>query len=711
MAIDAKDIRGKIDIPPGDDLVPVPAPVNEKPDPNRFCDLVLTGGVASGVVYPWAIVELARAYRFKNIGGTSVGAMAAALAAAAEYGRQTGFESSFEPLRRVPAALGEAMDDNGRTRMLSLFQPNERGRRLLEVWAGVFNGKRTAVGTGVAGSWAAAQDAAAAKAAQGSDAAVETVSSITLSRVVSEFLRVYKMPGGWGAAIGFVFAAVACWPPEWSPPGVIRVVLGLMLVIAAGLTGVVLAIWSDIRHGLIANDLGLCSGATLTKREAKQPGLTEWLHNGIQRSAGLKTTDRPLTFRDLWTAPAYPGGTRPQVDEASPTAKRTINLQMVTTSVTHGRPYRLPLLDETSRLYFKPEDMRRYFPDVVWKALEANAKPYVPRPGSHPEPGLQGAGVLELPGADLPIVVAARLSLSYPLLFSAVRLWAIDHEAPKGERAFKPCHFSDGGASSNFPIHLFDAALPRWPTFGMWLDRRKPYTYPESDEDGPVNDVWLPRFNRQGRKDGWIRFHPDARPHSKVQQVDGHRAQARLLLGFLGAVATSAVDWRDRTALRLPHVRNRVARLFLKPWEGGLHIGMPREQILRMAHVYGTETGKLFVKRFADVNGKQPSQAWREQRWVRMELFLEGLRERLTGLSDGAAYSAYTVPMQTAITEALEDGPVRDRRDGGRLSLAQAESLKCFLKRLETLETEIRDARFEATRRKPSPELRLRSPL
>src|SRR4051794_28900018 len=96
-------LRKRDPVPPtGDDVVPVPPPVTEEPPHDRFCDLVLTGGVASGVVYPWAIVELARAYRFRNIGGTSVGAMAAALAAAAEYGRRTGYEAPFEALRRAP---------------------------------------------------------------------------------------------------------------------------------------------------------------------------------------------------------------------------------------------------------------------------------------------------------------------------------------------------------------------------------------------------------------------------------------------------------------------------------------------------------------------------------------------------------------------------------------------------------------------------------
>ena len=129
--------------PPGDDVVPVPPPLDESPPYDRFCDLVTTGGVASGVVYPWAIVEIARAYRFRNIGGTSVGAMAAALAAAAEYGRRNGNDFAFEPLRRLPGALGETLPDR-RTRMLSLFQTNPRGRRLIELGAG----------SAGAGSWA-----------------------------------------------------------------------------------------------------------------------------------------------------------------------------------------------------------------------------------------------------------------------------------------------------------------------------------------------------------------------------------------------------------------------------------------------------------------------------------------------------------------------------------------------------------------------------
>ncbi len=51
------------------------------------CDLVMKGGVTSGIVYPTAMCRLARTFRFRSIGGTSAGALAAALAAAAEHER------------------------------------------------------------------------------------------------------------------------------------------------------------------------------------------------------------------------------------------------------------------------------------------------------------------------------------------------------------------------------------------------------------------------------------------------------------------------------------------------------------------------------------------------------------------------------------------------------------------------------------------------
>src|SRR5207248_6307519 len=69
------------------------------------------------------------------------------------------------------------------------------------------------------------------------------------------------------------------------------------------------------------------------------------------------------------------------------------------------------------------------------------------------------------PEDDVPVLLAFRLSLSFPLLLTAVRLHANTYDGP----AYVPvAHwFSDGGLSSNFPIHFFDAWMPRRPTFAL----------------------------------------------------------------------------------------------------------------------------------------------------------------------------------------------------------------------------------------------------
>jgi len=59
---------------------PTPAPAFK--DPPLMCDIVMKGGITSGVVYPGAIISLAKRYRFRSIGGTSAGAIAAAIAPA-----------------------------------------------------------------------------------------------------------------------------------------------------------------------------------------------------------------------------------------------------------------------------------------------------------------------------------------------------------------------------------------------------------------------------------------------------------------------------------------------------------------------------------------------------------------------------------------------------------------------------------------------------
>src|ERR1039458_2991348 len=99
------------------------AQANEFENATRKCDVVMKGGITSGIVYPSAICALARTYRFMNIGGTSAGAIAAAAAAAAEYRRAGGSSEGFAILSGLPDFLKTKPNGSKHTNLYWLFQP------------------------------------------------------------------------------------------------------------------------------------------------------------------------------------------------------------------------------------------------------------------------------------------------------------------------------------------------------------------------------------------------------------------------------------------------------------------------------------------------------------------------------------------------------------------------------------------------------------
>src|SRR5262245_30339414 len=122
---------------------------NTSGSPDRFCDIVMKGGIASGIVYPLAVADLANEYQFRSIGGTSAGAVAAVVTAAAEYQRrETGKMDGFKLLSDVPKGLREELGesegrfarfrgwakDKNERRLKYLFQPEPGGcERLFHV--------------------------------------------------------------------------------------------------------------------------------------------------------------------------------------------------------------------------------------------------------------------------------------------------------------------------------------------------------------------------------------------------------------------------------------------------------------------------------------------------------------------------------------------------------------------------------------------------
>src|SRR6266536_3042062 len=100
----------------------------KEPIPPGECDLVMKGGITSGIVYPPTLLELQKHYKFRSIGGTSAGAIAAAAAAAAEYNRDG---IGFSKLEWVQ----EWLSANGNLR--NLFQASAETKPLFDVLSAV----------------------------------------------------------------------------------------------------------------------------------------------------------------------------------------------------------------------------------------------------------------------------------------------------------------------------------------------------------------------------------------------------------------------------------------------------------------------------------------------------------------------------------------------------------------------------------------------
>lgn len=670
----------------------MPDPLTERPPADRYCDLVLNGGVASGVVYPWALLHLARHYRFKSIGGNSVGAMAAALAAAAEYGRCHGLEDSFEPLRRLPLKLAEVEDGDAeqRTKMLRLFQPTPSVRRLFDLFL-------------AAVTWSNPEPT-------NPDLDEVNNEAQPYERVgIGPLLPALKLYGFWPA-----FALLALLLGGWSytlVPNAWGTTLLLTALPTAALFALVVVgvnFYRDLRE-LAANGYGLCSGLGQSTNEE---GLVEWLHRGIQLSAGRGREDPPLTFADLWAAPRF-GRRGPAAAEGGLQPEDPgIELQMFTSNVTHGRPVRLPLNDGNTRLFYNPAEWELFFPPSVLDALKAVSRAYEPTSGSDPPASTADPDgrYFELPGGELPIIVAARMSLCFPLLFSCVPVYAIDYETPQAQRVLRKCLLSDGGLCANFPIHLFDAAHPQWPTFAFLFDeRRRAY-----DKDS----VWLPEAHLQGRSDNWQRGVPGAEDDERA-----HRPVAMRLLGLAGGLLLTMKDWNDRVTGRLPQVRNRVIRLALRKGEGQLNIAMPQATILRMAHEYGTDAGIALVERYlpeAKDTGHAPSPAWRQHLYVRSMIELRALERHLRRYTSAVRRRGDSIPLRQLLDEAVHESPLLELAGKNRtkpirscLESRQHRSLLRAIDAIEALEAELAACRadFDGYLPVAEPELHLRPPI
>jgi predicted acylesterase/phospholipase RssA len=485
-------------------------------------------------------------YRFVQIGGSSAGAVAAALSAAAEYARDNdATEDGFTRLNDVRLALQEP------GLLKQLFQPTRQARPVMDLLL-ASQGGRTLPSRAARGIW--------------------------------QLFRRLWLPVALEASAIFCLVALAIgdaggtWralrPAGWAALGAI-----LLVTVVSGFA-LTTTVWAArlVTTHIPASYFGLCMGKA--KPGSGCPALTEWLHEQIKYISG--ELENPLTFADL--------------------AAKGVTLRVMTTDLARARPVRMPY--DGDDYWFAPTELAALFPDEVIDYLQRECPESRPAGGNVPE-------LRRLPDSRLPIIVAVRMSLAFPGLLAAVPLWTIVDGRPVRH------WFSDGGISSNFPMHLFDAWVPIRPSFGLNI---VPASMVEKE----------PETAKQA-----VQRRPDEPPPLR-------RARIRRTIDFVGQIIDTMQNWRDAMQGELPQFRDRITDIELSPGEGGKNLVMPPEVIKRIDRK-GRHAGETFTQ------FDWPSHQLRRYAWA-MRTLQRNLRHappgRPTGLSD-----AFTADFQQWLSQ------------------------------------------------------------
>ncbi len=535
------------------------------------CDIVMRGGITSGLVYPAALVTLAEHWRFRNIGGASAGALAAGMLAAAEYGRRSGHNpNAYQDIAAIPRELG-----GGRLRRL--FTANTG---LEDVMALVWQ-------------WFDARANGATLSRfllfkLGSIARMPLIAALTMGAMILLL--------GWSFGL---LGASAGW-------ALLLVLLSFALLMGAEL----LALWRAgvaAHAALLAHGLGLSSGtrqdwpsgqATLAQMKS-EGSFSEWIHAAIQNAAGRTDGDLPLTMADLWTADG----------EAGPADAwheyRAIDLLLTTTNLSQAIPASFPFLERSStRLMFLAADLRRVLPAAIVDHLLNRSDRRFDR-----IIGDDHYRRLPLP-QDLPVTLGVRLSLSFPGMISAVRMF-VDRGGDSSEPDAlppQPVWFSDGGITSNFPVTVFDTPLPTRPTFCINLGDRAEAQWGSNADP----EIGLPQDNSDGLQ---IPF--QARPDAGI-------------LRFLAAIIGAARNGRENELMAMAGQRDRIVNILLDPkTQGGLCFDMDDATIAKL-DTAGRRAAEALNLRFT-----APGKGWANHRWVRLRTSLAAFEQLAIGHARG----------------------------------------------------------------------------
>ena len=572
--------------------------------PPLDCDIIMKGGITSGVIYPHAVCELARTYRLRSVGGASAGAIAAAAAAAAEVGRAAG---GFDRLERLPDDLTAASAAGG-SLLFRLFQPQASTAPLFRALAAGLDRK-------------------------GIGRVLRPFGVLLIGFVW--WVVAGALPGAAVIAVGVSGMGSAPW---------VTVFAEVLLFVLGAAVGVLLGLALRLRRAVPANGYGLCSGMP-GARPHGAPALTPWLHDTLQALAGRPDGASPLTFDDLTSA--------------------GVELQVMTTNLTRRQPMAMPWAER--EYFFDPQQFSQLFPEVVVRWMEDHPPDLAGGPADQWRSELRRRQALPLrpfpAPEDVPIVVATRMSLSFPLLISAVPLYSVDYYTsrenqdaraaadewrvrhPAGtleealavlpRRTFGVNWFSDGGICSNLPVHLFDQSLPTRPTFAIDLARFTP-RHPKCPSE--FDNSYMPEVNQAGLLRRWTYWQPSG---------------LGALAGFGRSIIETARCWVDESQLVMPGYRDRIVTIFHDDKEGGMNLAMPRDVVTKLAE-RGRGGASRLVERFAGVQpGVVPASGWENQRWIRFRTATAGLHRWLAGFRDGYEHRS---PGETPYAELAGPG-------------------------------------------------------
>ena len=568
--------------------------------PAEQCDVVMKGGITSGVVYPKALSAIGARYRFRGVGGASAGAIGAAIGAAAEFGRSSG---GFDRMAALPGQLGDG-------HLAALFQPQAPTRPLLRLML----------------------------IATGHDRPGAPRSGLSKSIALSfALLAAFPLASLVGLAPGL--ALVGYGAAAGGVPGILLIIVGIVLAVLGLVVAVAVRLKRKLTVDVPANLFGICRGLS---EDHGRPGFTDWLSDQIDTVAGLPEQARPLRFGQLWTGDV--NVTSVGANGIDP-VDRKIDLRMISTCLSQGRPYEMPWQART--FFYDPETWRTMFPGYVVDALEA-APPPAPLPGEgdaeewrweEQAAKAHTPSLARLPDpAFLPVIVAARLSLSFPLLISAIPLWTINRTSPRSQQAtqtfregassqaeipgggleFARLWFTDGGLCSNFPVQLFDAALASRPTFAINLGPFPPGKTPSQDQ---TQNVQYARSNRSL-----------APPYFAIPER-GFSA----IGGFASAAINTARGWQDSAHLDFPGFRDRIVQVLQTKDEGGLNLFMDGTTIDGLAD-RGHAAGQVMVEQFTQPRypaNSPTATGWDNHRWVRYLALLSCLPVWLNSYARG----------------------------------------------------------------------------